>query len=186
MRGVLCAAAVFFPPPHRPSLQLAKSPHIIVATPGRLAALLSSGSCTVRLGHVRYLVLDEADRVLDATMAPDVDVILSALPPPGAARRTLLFSATITTSLARVRDLAMAEPVVWEATPEVRAGPGVIAELCVCACEGTLLCGSACAREGKWGLTRIAAASAVAAVVVVHGGGLRCPPPTHPRVQPPP
>ncbi len=64
-------------------------------------------------------MLDEADRVLDPSMAPDVDVVLSALPAAGPKRRTLLFSATITKSLARVKDLALTRPFVWEATPEV-------------------------------------------------------------------
>ncbi len=71
-------------------------------------------------------MLDEADRVLDPSMAPDVDVVLSALPPAGPARHTLLFSATITKSLARVQDLALTHPFVWEATPEVRP--------CSCVC----------------------------------------------------
>ncbi len=94
-------------------------PHIIVATPGRLADLLKSGSCPIRLNNVAFVVLDEADRLLDASMAPDLDVILAALPPAGPRRRTLLFSATITKSVSRIDDLALEHPFRWEATEEV-------------------------------------------------------------------
>src|SRR5436305_5629309 len=63
---------------------------VIVATPGRLLDHLERGTC--RLDHVKYLVLDEADRMLDMGFLPDVRRILDRCPHE---RHTSLFSATI-------------------------------------------------------------------------------------------
>ncbi|RKD13887.1 ATP-dependent RNA helicase [Pelobium manganitolerans] len=64
--------------------------NIIVATPGRLIAHLTSG--IIDLKHVKHLVLDEADRMLDMGFYDDIVRILSYLP---AERQNLLFSATM-------------------------------------------------------------------------------------------
>lgn len=63
---------------------------IIIATPGRLIALLASG--TIKLDQVEHLVLDEADRMLDMGFYDDIVRIISYLP---VKRQTLLFSATM-------------------------------------------------------------------------------------------
>ncbi len=63
---------------------------VVVGTPGRILDHLQRG--TLGLGSVRYLVLDEADRMLDMGFAPDVGRILSRTPD---ARQTALFSATM-------------------------------------------------------------------------------------------
>src|SRR5947209_6054162 len=77
---------------------------IIVATPGRLLGLIREGA--VSLSSVRYLVLDEADRMLDLGFEPDIRAIVAMLPSPpthlnldaapskNPTRQTLLFSAT--------------------------------------------------------------------------------------------
>jgi ATP-dependent RNA helicase DDX5/DBP2 len=62
---------------------------IVIATPGRLNDFLESGQ--VRLGQVSYLVLDEADRMLDMGFEPQIQKIVRALPRQ---RQTLFFSAT--------------------------------------------------------------------------------------------
>src|SRR5918995_1007085 len=64
--------------------------HIVVATPGRLQDLLQRGDITLK--HVRILVLDEADRMLDMGFKPQVDRIVARIP---AERQTLFFSATL-------------------------------------------------------------------------------------------
>ena len=64
--------------------------HVIVATPGRLQDLVDRGA--VSLSHVRILVLDEADRMLDMGFKPQVDRLMRRLPK---ARQTMLFSATL-------------------------------------------------------------------------------------------
>ena len=63
---------------------------IVVGTPGRILDLLKRGSLS--LGRVRFLVLDEADEMLDRGFAPDVERILSRVPQD---RQTALFSATV-------------------------------------------------------------------------------------------
>ncbi|MXV17926.1 DEAD/DEAH box helicase [Pedobacter sp. HMF7056] len=63
---------------------------IIIATPGRLIAHLTSG--VIKLDHIQFLVLDEADRMLDMGFYEDILRISSYLP---AKRQTLLFSATM-------------------------------------------------------------------------------------------
>lgn len=88
-------------------LDLEKTPHILVATPGRLAALLSSSeSSFTHLQNVRYFVLDEFDQLLNETMLEDIALISSRLPKAKAEctgssidddeyiRTNLLFSAT--------------------------------------------------------------------------------------------
>jgi ATP-dependent RNA helicase DeaD len=67
-----------------------RSASVAVGTPGRILDHLQRG--TLRLGGVRYLVLDEADRMLDMGFAPDVGRILSRTPD---SRQTALFSATM-------------------------------------------------------------------------------------------
>jgi ATP-dependent RNA helicase RhlE len=79
---------------------LRQRPDILVATPGRLLDHMWNG--TINLLHMKILVLDEADRMLDMGFAPQINQILEALPED---RQTLLFSATMPTDLA---DLARA------------------------------------------------------------------------------
>ena len=67
-----------------------RSAMVVVGTPGRTLDHLQRG--TLRLDGVRYLVLDEADRMLDMGFAPDVGRILSRTPE---GRQTALFSATM-------------------------------------------------------------------------------------------
>lgn len=72
--------------------------NIIIATPGRLIAHLTSG--VLKLNHLTHLVLDEADRMLDMGFSDDIMKIISYLPKN---RQTLLFSATMP---GRIRSLA--------------------------------------------------------------------------------
>ncbi len=71
--------------------------HIVVATPGRLEDLLQRR--TLSLEHVRILVIDEADRMLDMGFKPAVDRIVSLTP---RARQTLFFSATLEAAAGKV------------------------------------------------------------------------------------
>jgi ATP-dependent RNA helicase RhlE len=71
---------------------------ILIATPGRLISFLASGS--LKLSNLKYLILDEADRMLDMGFQDDIMRIISYLPNK---RQTLLFSATMP---GRIRQLA--------------------------------------------------------------------------------
>ncbi len=82
---------------------------VIVATPGRLLDHLRQGHCT--LGYVKYLVLDEADRMLDMGFLPDVRRILERCPRQ---RHTSLFSATIPPEIETLIQWAMRNPQTVE------------------------------------------------------------------------
>lgn len=92
------------------AIELGKRPHVVIATPGRLADhVRTSGEDTIcGLRRVKYVVLDEADRLLNATgpgsMLPDVEQCLSVLP-PATERQTLLFTATITPEVRALKDM---------------------------------------------------------------------------------
>ncbi|KAF9961210.1 hypothetical protein BGZ70_008337, partial [Mortierella alpina] len=75
------------------AIALSKRPHIIIATPGRLRDHINSSGDSMNLSRVKFLVLDEADRLLTETFADDLGGILEALPKK---RQTLLFTATMT------------------------------------------------------------------------------------------
>lgn len=96
------------------SNQLDRLPHIVVATPGRLADLIQ-GSRPPRLKKVRFLVMDEADRLFDRSFAPDLHVILTALP-EGSRRQTLLFSATMDKNIQQMEELGGDDLFKWKAT----------------------------------------------------------------------
>lgn len=76
---------------------LKKGVHIIVATPGRLIDLMERH--TVSLATVRDVVMDEADEMLDMGFTDSIDAILADVP---ADRNTLLFSATMSSEIARI------------------------------------------------------------------------------------
>jgi superfamily II DNA/RNA helicase len=77
---------------------LAKRPRLLIATPGRLLDHL--GQRTAELSRTTFLVLDEADRMLDMGFAPQLERIRRQL--PNRDRQTLLFSATWQSSLDRL------------------------------------------------------------------------------------
>ncbi|OQE19869.1 hypothetical protein PENSTE_c014G08451 [Penicillium steckii] len=91
------------------AIALSQRPHVVIATPGRLADhIKTSGQDTVAgLGRVKMVVLDEADRLLasgQGSMLPDVETCLSALPPSDE-RQTLLFTATLTAEVRALKEL---------------------------------------------------------------------------------
>ena len=89
--------------------------HILVATPGRLEDLLERRA--VSLAQVRYLVLDEADRMLDMGFRPAVDRIVRRCP---AERQTMFFSATLEGEAGRVAREYTRDAVLHEHTPPGR------------------------------------------------------------------
>ncbi|RYC55325.1 hypothetical protein CHU98_g10886 [Xylaria longipes] len=92
------------------AIELAQRPHIVIATPGRLADhIKSSGEDTIAgLKRTKFVVLDEADRILAAngpgSMLPDLEVVLGVLP-PSTQRQTLLYTATITPEVRALKDM---------------------------------------------------------------------------------
>jgi ATP-dependent RNA helicase RhlE len=85
---------------------------VLVATPGRLLDLVQSNG--LRLGHVEYLVLDEADRMLDMGFINDIRKIVAKLP---VKRQTLFFSATMPKDIAELADAMLRDPARVAVTP---------------------------------------------------------------------
>ncbi|OJJ43326.1 hypothetical protein ASPZODRAFT_169616 [Penicilliopsis zonata CBS 506.65] len=92
-------ACIFGGTPKEEQRKALKHAAIVVATPGRLKDLQNDGS--VDLGKVKYLVLDEADRMLDKGFEQDIKDIIASM--PESKRQTVMFTATWPPS---VRDLA--------------------------------------------------------------------------------
>jgi superfamily II DNA/RNA helicase len=86
---------------------------ILIATPGRLEDLAARGM--VKLGDVRILVLDEADRMLDMGFQPQVDRIVRRLP---ADRQTMFFSATLEGAAGRIAGAYTRDPKRHEVASE--------------------------------------------------------------------
>ncbi|PHS04066.1 MAG: ATP-dependent RNA helicase RhlE [Kordia sp.] len=86
---------------------------VLVATPGRLLDLHSQGALS--LGKVEFLVLDEADRMLDMGFLRDIKKVLELVPKE---RQTLLFSATFSREIKSFASSILRNPVSVEATPE--------------------------------------------------------------------
>jgi ATP-dependent RNA helicase DDX47/RRP3 len=90
------------------AIALSKRPHIIVASPGRLLDHLENTK-GFSLKHLKYLVLDEADRLLDLDFGDALDKIFKVLPRDG--RHTYLFSATMSSKVESLQRAALKNPV---------------------------------------------------------------------------
>ncbi|MFA6789149.1 MAG: DEAD/DEAH box helicase [Arcobacteraceae bacterium] len=88
---------------------LKKGVDILTATPGRL--LDHIGQKTLNLSHVEFLILDEADRMLDMGFINDIKKVLSLLPKN---RQNLLFSATFSDEIKRLADGLLNNPILIE------------------------------------------------------------------------
>lgn len=86
---------------------------VLVATPGRLLDLQSQGALS--LGKIEFLVLDEADRMLDMGFLRDIKKVLDLVPKE---RQTLLFSATFSPEIKSFASSILRNPVAVEAAPE--------------------------------------------------------------------
>ena len=85
---------------------ISRNPRVVIATPGRLIDHLERR--TIDLSHTGFLVLDEADRMLDMGFAPQLTKIVRVLPKT---RQTLLFSATWDASMDQLSKAYLHDPV---------------------------------------------------------------------------
>ncbi|KAI0772067.1 P-loop containing nucleoside triphosphate hydrolase protein [Trametes elegans] len=83
------------------AIELGNRPHVVVATPGRIVDLLRSTSGEWDLSRIKFLVLDEADRLLTSSFAPELSYLFNVLPKE---RQTCLFTATLTDAVERIAD----------------------------------------------------------------------------------
>jgi ATP-dependent RNA helicase RhlE len=93
---------------------------ILVATPGRLLDHLRQGN--VHFKALEFLVIDEADRMLDMGFIPDIRTILKSVPRQ---RQTLLFSATMPEEIRRLAREIMKNPKLIEITPHGTPASGI-------------------------------------------------------------
>jgi ATP-dependent RNA helicase RhlE len=117
----LKVAAVYGGVPLNAQAKRAASAHVLVATPGRLQDLVERR--LVDLSHVRVLVLDEADRMLDMGFQPQVDRIVRRLPRN---RQTMFFSATLDGPVGELARNYTNSPSRFEAALAEEQEPGEI------------------------------------------------------------
>ena len=96
--------------------ELRRSAAVVIATPGRLLDLMERGA--INLSTVEVLVLDEADRMLDMGFLPAIRRVLAKLPTK---RQTLLFSATMSSSIESLARTTMTQPKLVEVNRRGRA-----------------------------------------------------------------
>src|SRR5262249_32336234 len=99
-------------PQHAQVQALQKGVDVLVATPGRLLDLIDQRY--IQLQHLRYFVLDEADRMLDMGFIHDVRRVLTKLP---AKRHSLFFSATMPPEIQKLAGTILVNPSRVEVTP---------------------------------------------------------------------
>lgn len=105
---------------HQQTQALRRGVDVLIATPGRLLDLVIQGH--VSLQHIQYLVLDEADRMLDMGFINDIRKILSRIPDN---RQTIFFSATMPDEVQHLVNSILRDPVRIEVSPVSSTGVNI-------------------------------------------------------------
>ncbi|XP_058380349.1 probable ATP-dependent RNA helicase DDX31 isoform X2 [Diceros bicornis minor] len=90
--------------------RLRKGINILISTPGRLVDHIKSTK-NIHFSRIRWLILDEADRILDLGFEKDITVILNAVNAECQKRQNVLLSATLTEGVTRLADISLHDPV---------------------------------------------------------------------------
>jgi hypothetical protein len=104
-QDIRCAVLIGGEAMPRQFRQLQGNPRLIIGTPGRINDHLARG--TLKLNNVRFLVLDETDRMLDMGFGVQIDKIVSHMPKE---RQTLMFSATLPANIVKMSGKYMTNP----------------------------------------------------------------------------
>ena len=97
---------------------------VLIATPGRLLDHFERGN--VLLNDVKILVIDEADRMLDMGFIPDIDKIVSKIPP---LRQTLMFSATMPKEIKKLAEQFLSNPKEVEVSPPSATADTIVQQM---------------------------------------------------------
>lgn len=104
------------------AMALAKRPHVVCATPGRLVDHLENTK-GFHLKTVKYVVMDEADRLLSMDFDEALDKILDSVPKE---RNTFLFSATMTSKVSKLQRASLTKPVKVEVNDKTDTVSGLV------------------------------------------------------------
>lgn len=132
--GMACVAGLGGMDKKEQIMALKHGAEVLVGTPGRIIDLAGPRDRACTLRRVTYLVLDEADRMLDLGFEPQVRSICDAVRPD---RQTLLFSATMPRHVERLAAAVTSDPVRVAVGPEGAANRDVRQEAVVFASEGS-------------------------------------------------
>merc|ERR1712063_213143 len=108
--GIKCAVLIGGVDPMSQSIILAKKPHVIIGTPGRIVHHIENTK-GFTLKHIQYLVLDEADKLLELDFEDEINQILDECPKQ---RNTYLYSATMTSKVKKLQRASLNSPVKVE------------------------------------------------------------------------
>lgn len=108
--GVRCAVIVGGMDMMSQAIALSRKPHVIVCTPGRLVDHLENTK-GFNLKSLKYLILDEADRLLDMDFGAEIEKVLNVIPRE---RHTYLFSATMTSKVEKLKRASLRNPAKVE------------------------------------------------------------------------
>ncbi|XP_078502300.1 ATP-dependent DNA helicase DDX31 [Lissotriton helveticus] len=98
--------------------RIRKGINILISTPGRLVDHIKTTK-NIHFGRVQWLILDEADRILDLGFEKDITAILNALNAECEVRQNVLLSATLSQAVVRLADISLKDPVNVSVTEEV-------------------------------------------------------------------
>lgn len=107
---------------------LARQPHIVVATPGRIVHHVENTK-GFSLRSLKFLVLDEADRLLNADFEREFNRLLEVIPRD---RRTYLFSATMTSKVAKLQRASLVNPVKIEVSKKYQTARNLVQQYVFC------------------------------------------------------
>ncbi|XP_068269756.1 ATP-dependent DNA helicase DDX31 isoform X2 [Nyctibius grandis] len=99
--------------------RLRKGINILISTPGRLVDHIKSTEC-IHFRRTQWLIIDEADRILDLGFEKDVAVILNALNAEGETHQNVLLSATLTEGVTRLADISLNDPISISIADEIQ------------------------------------------------------------------
>uniref|UniRef100_A0A8B9EYG9 ATP-dependent RNA helicase n=1 Tax=Amazona collaria TaxID=241587 RepID=A0A8B9EYG9_9PSIT len=102
--------------------RLRKGINILISTPGRLVDHIKSTEC-IHFRRTQWLIIDEADRILDLGFEKDVTVILNALNAEREVRQNVLLSATLTEGVTRLADISLNDPISISIADETQIRP---------------------------------------------------------------